>query len=85
MRPNAFVACCQHSMHRLFNSMRDMPSQPDKYLPRIHFEEKFCMACFWDGQDPETSYITHFLKVSPEAVSKHAQYSLTVLCLALAI
>ena len=37
--------------------------QPDKYLPRIQFEEKFCMACFWDGQDPETSYITHFLKV----------------------
>jgi len=38
--------------------------QPDKYLPHIQFEEKFCMACFWDGQDPETSYITHFLKVS---------------------
>ena len=38
--------------------------QPDKYLPRIQFEEKFCMACFWEGQDPETSYITHFLKVT---------------------
>ena len=37
--------------------------QPDKYLPRIQFEEKFCMACFWEGQDPESSYITHFLKV----------------------
>jgi hypothetical protein len=21
------------------------------------------MACFWEGQNPETSYITHFLKV----------------------
>ena len=31
------------------------------------------MACFWEGQDPETSYITHFLKVSTGASSVSAQ------------
>ena len=39
-------------------------TQPERYLARVHFESKFCMACFWEGQDPESSFITHFLKVT---------------------
>ncbi len=27
----------------------------------MKFEDKYCMACFWVGQQPQTSYITHFL------------------------
>ncbi len=29
---------------------------------QVKFESKYCIACFWWGQQPETSFITHFLK-----------------------
>lgn len=29
---------------------------------QVLFESKYCIACFWLGQPPETSFITHFLK-----------------------
>lgn len=33
------------------------------HLPaQVHFESRYCIACFWAGQRPETSFITHFLK-----------------------
>jgi len=34
---------------------------PDTFLPHVKFETKYCLACFWAGQLPQTSYITHFL------------------------
>lgn len=37
-------------------------NNPDKYMPQVHFESRYCIACFWAGQKPETSFITHFLK-----------------------
>jgi hypothetical protein len=29
---------------------------------QVLFESRYCIACFWWGQKPETSFITHFLK-----------------------
>ena len=35
---------------------------PPWWLRQVLFESKYCIACFWQGQQPETSFITHFLK-----------------------